>query len=143
MQKGVDYIGVMVTFFCHDGEGNYLFHKRSEKCRDEHNCWDFGGGGVKFGETLPQALEREVGEEYGVVPQKVEFLGFDELHREHEGSRTHWIAFRYRVLIERENVVNGEPEKHSELGWYSLDSLPIPLHSAIPKELEEYKDKLI
>ena len=26
MIKGIDYTGVTITFYCHDGEGNYLFH---------------------------------------------------------------------------------------------------------------------
>ena len=143
MIKGIDYTGVMVTFFCHDGDGNYLFHKRSNKCRDEHGCWDFGGGGVKFGETLIDAVKREVFEEYGVTPKVIEYIGFDELHREHEHSRTHWIGFRYRVLVDKYGVVNNEPEKHESLGWYKLVELPSPLHSAIPGELEKYKDKLI
>ena len=142
MRKGIDFTGVMVTFFCHDGEGNYVFHKRSEKCRDEHGRWDFGGGGLKFNEKLLDAVNREVMEEYGTKPKKIEFIGFDELQREHEDSPTHWLAFRYRVLVNKNEVINAEPEKHSELGWYKLDNLPAPLHSAIPKELEEYKDKL-
>ncbi len=143
MIKGIDYTGVMVTFFCHDGEGNYVFHKRSNKCRDEHGCWDVGGGGVKFGETLLDAVKREVSEEYGAVPKEIEYIGVDELHREHEQVRTHWIVFRYRVLVDRNSVINNEPEKHESLGWYKLAEPPSPLHSAIPKELEEYKDKLV
>jgi ADP-ribose pyrophosphatase YjhB (NUDIX family) len=98
---------------------------------------------VKFGETLHDAVNREVHEEFGVVPQKIEFLGFGDIHREHEGQKTHWIAFRYKVIVDRDLVVNNEPDKHEEIGWYRLDDLPSPLHSAIPKELAEYKDLLI
>lgn len=143
MKKGVDYTGVCVSFYCHDGKGNYLFHKRSEKCRDEHGRWDCGGGGLKFNEALLDGVKREVSEEFGVEPLMIEPLGVAEVFREHEGSPTHWIAFRYRVLVDREKVVNNEPEKHSEWGWFKIGNPPMPLHSQVPKELEEYKEKLI
>ena len=32
LQGGVDYIGVTVVFYCHDGKGNFLMHKRSKNC---------------------------------------------------------------------------------------------------------------
>ena len=142
MIKGTDYTGITVSFYCHDGEGNYIFHKRSEKCRDEHGRWDCGGGGLRFGENLNDAVRREIGEEFGVEPIQIEFLGWDEVFREHEGTPTHWISFRYRVLVDREKVVNNEPEKHTELIWTTLDYLPAPLHSQISHELEQYREFL-
>lgn len=143
MQKGIDYPGISVCFYCHDGAGNYVLHKRSAQCRDEHHRWDFGGGGLRVNESLQEAVNREVQEEYGTNPKEVEFLGFDESFREHGDVRTHWIGFRYRVLVDRAQVVNNEPEKHEELGWYRIDALPEPLHSELPKELEKYKEYLV
>ncbi len=137
MIKGIDYTGVTVSFRCHDGAGNYVMHKRGVLCRDEHGRWDFGGGGVKFGEALEDALRREVMEEYSVPIISFEYLGHKELHRVHDGKPTHWISFRYKVLVDRDKVVNGEPEKHEEIGWFSLDALPSPLHSMIESELEQ------
>jgi len=130
------------VFFCHDGAGNFVLHKRGEKCRDERGRWDFGGGGVKFGETLEAALFREVEEEYGVVPEKVESFGVDECFREEDGTKTHWLNFRYKVQVERASVINNEPEKHEELGWFTLDTLPSPLHSNLPGELAKYDSLL-
>jgi len=143
MRKGIDCIGVTVAFYCHDGEGNYLFHKQSQKCRDEHGRWDCGGGGVKVGESLLDAVKREVNEEFGTDPQEIEFLGHTDVFREHNGEKTHWIAFRYRVLVNRDKVINNEPEKHEELDWFTIDTVPSPLHSQVPKELEEFKEQLI
>lgn len=51
MRQGFDYIGVTTVFYCHDGKGNLLLHKRSQTCRDEKGRWDCGGGALKFGET--------------------------------------------------------------------------------------------
>lgn len=142
MKKGVDFTGIAVAFLCHDGQGNYVMHRRNENCRDEHGCWDFGGGGLKFGESLESCVEREVQEEYGVAVQDVHFLGHRELFRNQAETASHWICFYYQVLVDREKVVNNEPEKHTEMDWFRFDNLPQPLHSMIPGDIEMYKDKL-
>ena len=142
MKKGIDYTGVGIVFYCHDGEGNYLFHKRSEQCRDEQGSWDCGGGGLKFNERIEDGVTREVREEYGTTPLRIEFFCFNEIFREVEGHPSHWLFFRYRVLVDRERVVNNEPEKHAALGWYPIAKPPSPLHPLIPPALEEYKDLL-
>jgi 8-oxo-dGTP diphosphatase len=142
MVKGIDFVGIGVAFFCHDGKGNFLLHKRSGKCRDEHGRWDVGGGGLRVGERLEDVLKREVHEEYGVEPLGHEFLGFEEVFREHEGKTTHWLSFRFKVLVDREAAINGEPEMIDEIGWFSLDNLPSPLHSQLPHEIEIYQAQL-
>ena len=142
MVKGRDYTGISVTFFCHDGDGNFVLHKRGARCRDENFTWDFGGGSLEHGETLEDGVMREVAEEYGTKPLTMQFLGFDEVFREHNGAQTHWIAFRYKVLVSRDAVINAEPETHDEIGWFALDALPAPLHSQLPHCLEKYKTQL-
>ncbi|MBI2474503.1 MAG: NUDIX domain-containing protein, partial [Candidatus Taylorbacteria bacterium] len=99
MKKGEDYTGVSVIYLCHDGKGNYLLNKRSANCRDEHGRWDCGGGGLEFGDTVENTLKKEIMEEYGVEVLGSEFLGFRDVHREHDGMKTHWIALDYKVLV--------------------------------------------
>lgn len=114
-------------------------HKRNKKCRDEWGCWDFGGGGLKFNEKLIDGVNREVEEEYGTKPLAIEYMGADEVFRTHEGKSTHWISFRYKVLLDREKVINNEPDKHEELQWVTLDTLPSPLHSQVAQEMNKYE----
>ncbi len=142
MKKGEDYIGVTASFFCHDGEGNYVLQKRSTNCRDEHGRWDCGGGGVEFGDTIEETLRKEIREEYGVEVGDIEFLGVRDVHREHEGRKTHWVSIDHRVLVDRSKVNNAEPHKFEEIGWFTLDGLPEPLHSMLPLALEKYSDRL-
>ncbi len=142
MQKGIDYIAVAVTYFCHDGNGRYLMQKRSINCRDEHASWDFGGGGVDFGDTVGNTLRKELKEEYCVENISYEFLGYKDIFREQNGKKTHWIQFYFKVLVNPEEVKNGEPHKFDEIGWFTISDLPSPLHSQILKEVEEFKDKL-
>lgn len=142
LKKGIDYPGITVSFFCHDGAGNFILAKRSVNARDENGKWDGGGGAVEVGHTFEQTLRKEIAEEYCTEVLDFEFLGFREVFREHQGQPTHWISFDYKVLVDRDRVKNGEPRKFDELGWFRLDNLPQPIHSTAPKFLELYKDRL-
>lgn len=142
MNKGVDFIGVTVSYMCHDGQGNFLMSKRSTKCRDEHGTWDFGGGGVDLGDSVEKTLLKELKEEYCVEPKTFEFLGYEDLFRTMNGVNTHWVGLLFLVEIDRSKVQNGEPEKFDALEWYHLDALPTPLHSSIPGILSKFKDRL-
>lgn len=141
MKPGIDYIGVSVPFYCHDGQGNFLLHKRSDKCRDEKGRWDFGGGRVEFGETLEEAVLREVKEEYGVEGKIEEQLPAHSLLRTEDGTKTHWLIVSHIVKVERNEVINNDPEKISEIGWFKLDKLPEPLHSGARYTLVRYESK--
>ncbi len=141
MKAGIDYIGISVPFYCHDGKGNFLLHKRSDKCRDEKGRWDFGGGQVKFGETLEEALYREVKEEYGVDPVIEKQLPAHSLLRFDENVKSHWLIVSHIVRVDKDKVVNNDPEKIEEMGWFKLDKLPTPLHSGAKYTLENYKQE--
>lgn len=143
MERGIDYIGISVSYLCHDGKGNYVMNKRGVNCRDEHGTWDFGGGSVEFGDTLEATLHKEIKEEYGATVKRRKYLGHIESFREHEGKKTHWIHFHYLVQVDREEVINGEPHKFDDIGWFRLDALPTPLHSGIPEALAQYKERML
>ena len=104
MIKGVDYTGITIVYFCHDGKGNVVLGQRNSTARDEQGRWDIGGGGLEHGESIEQTLQREIFEEYGTTVLDHEFLGFREVHREHEGAKTHWIAFDFKVLVDAQLI---------------------------------------
>ncbi|MBU1202642.1 NUDIX domain-containing protein [Patescibacteria group bacterium] len=142
MKKGIDYTGISVVYFCHDGNGNFMMAKRSKECRDEHGRWDIGGGGLEFGHTVIDTLRKEIKEEYCSDVIEYEFLGYRDVHREHDGQKTHWLALDFKVLIDRSIVKNGEPHKFDEIKWYQLSNIPQNTHSQFPNFLNLYKDKL-
>jgi len=141
-RQGLDYPGVTVVYFCHDGQGHFLLNKRSLNCRDEHSTWDPGGGGIDFGDGVEATIRKEVKEEYSSDVLDFEFLGFRDIHRTHEGQPTHWIALDFKVLVDRAKVKNGEPHKFDDLQWFTLTTLPSPLHSQFPGFIEKYGSHL-
>ncbi|MCD4760631.1 NUDIX domain-containing protein [bacterium] len=142
MGKGTNYTGVTVVYFCHDGQGNFLMSKRSDTCRDEHGCWDQGGGGLEFGHSVIDTLKKEIKEEYCTDILNHEFLGYRDVHRQHNGNKTHWIALDFKVLVDKNKVKNGEPHKFEKIDWFTLDNLPEPIHSQTPTFIKLYKNKL-
>ncbi len=142
MQKRLDYIAVGVSYYCHDGNGKYLMSKRSQNCRDERGCWDFGGGGIDFDDGIEETLKKELKEEYCVENIEYKFLAYRDVFREQEGRKTHWIQFDFLVKVDPKEVKNGEPHKFDEIGWFTLDNLPSPLHSQAQKVVDLYLAKL-
>ena len=142
MKKGVDMIGVTVCTFCHDGNGNYLFGKRSQNCRDEQGMWEpAGGGSMEFGERVEDTLRREIKEEICADVIEYEFLGFRDVHREVDGINTHWIALDFKVRVNKEQVAIGEPEFCDEIRWAPISDVPNPQHSQMGVCLERYQEK--
>jgi len=142
IRKGVDRIGVTLVYFCHDGAGNFLMNLRSQNARDEQGRWDIGGGALEFGHTVEETLRKEIREEYCTDVLVSEFLGYRDVHREHNGERTHWIALDFKVLVDRDKVQNGEPHKFDAVAWFTLDSMLSPVHSQFPEFLAKYRDRL-
>lgn len=142
MKKGFDFTGIAISARCHDGAGNYLMMRRGPGARDEHGRWDFVAGGLKFGETIMDAIHRELMEELNVVPRDIEFLNLQESFREIDGKHSHWLCIHHKARIDRDKVVIGEPDKCAEIGWFTMDNLPSPLHSIVPEGIASHIDKL-
>lgn len=142
MNPGLDYPGIGIIFLCHDGEGNFLLNLRSQNTRDEHDRWDPGGGGLYFGDGVINTLKREIKEEYCTKVIDHQFLGYRDVHRKHQGKKTHWITLDFLVHVDRRTVQNGEPEKFDRIGWFTLSNLPTPLHSQFPHFLKKYRSQI-
>jgi 8-oxo-dGTP pyrophosphatase MutT (NUDIX family) len=142
LKPGIDYIGVSIVFICHDGSGRFLLLKRSKNSRDEQGTWEFGGGKLEFGKNLEEDVLREVAEEYGCDGKIEEQLPALSLLREHEGARTHWVITPFVVKVDPKEVKLNEPHKHDEIGWFSLDDLPKPLHSGVQSYIGKFRKLL-
>lgn len=143
MNQGTDFPGVTIVYWCHDGAGNVLLAKRSVRARDEQGTWDCGGGALDAHEQVEQALRREINEEYGTSVMEFEHLGYRDVHREHSGVKTHWIALDFKVLVDRKAAKNNEPHKFDAVEWFPLKQLPKPLHSQLPYFIEKYRTQLM
>ena len=143
MHPGFDFTGITVVFACHDGEGNFLFSKRSANARDEHGRWDIGAGAMELGSSPEETLAKEIKEEYLTEVVEFEFLGYRNVLRLPDGIPSHWLTLDFKVLVDRSLVGNGEPHKSDRIEWFTLDALPHPMHSQWPMFLGKYRAKLL
>lgn len=132
-------IGVTTPFYCNDGKGNFLFHKRSSQCRDEQGVWDAGGGKLEFGLTVEENVLKEVMEEYGCKGTIQKQLPAHSVLRKHNGKKTHWVAVPFFILIDPKQVKINDTEKIDELKWCRLDNLPHPLHVGFQYTFNKYQ----
>jgi 8-oxo-dGTP diphosphatase len=140
MKKGIDYIGVITPFFCHDGKGNFLFYKRGDASKDEQGKWDCSGGTLNFGEQPFDGALRKLKSQYSVEPMSYEQLPACSILIDINHQPTHWLAVPFIFQVDRIQVKIGEPEKMNEIGWFTLKSLPTPLHPGAAFVLHLHKD---
>ncbi len=140
MQRGVDYIGVGVGAVIVDNQGRLFLSRRGLNSRNERGLWEFPGGSVEFGETLADALRREMSEEYGIKIEVGELL--DVVDHILPGEKQHWISptFICRILSGEPHIL--EPGKSAEIGWFSPDEVPDDLSVVSRVNLEHYRKKI-
>lgn len=121
MKIGTDCIGVGVGAVISDGHGKYFASQRGPQSRNEGGLWEFPGGAVEFGDSLEDAIAREIREEFGIDIQVGELLGVCNhlLPEEHQ----HWVSPSFLCTILNGTPRILEPGKCSAIGWFSLDEL--------------------
>jgi len=139
MKAGIDYIGISTPFYCNDGKGNFLFHKRSKHCRDEQGKWDTGSGQLEFGLTPEENVLKEVREEYGCEGIIQNRLPAHSIFRTHNNQKTHWLVIPFFMLVNPKEVKINDPDKIEKIKWHTLKDLPKPLHSGLAFTLQHYK----
>lgn len=141
--KGVSFVGVSTCFFCYKNDGTFFLAKRSKNARDEQGRWEMGGGGLKWGLTAIENIERELKEEFNAKPKEIKFMGYRDVFRENIGQPTHWLCLDFAVLVDGKNMHINEPEMFDDSGWFTLSSLPSPLHSQQQIFFDKNKNELV
>jgi 8-oxo-dGTP diphosphatase len=125
MKAGIDYIGVSVGAMIFNDKHDLLLCKRGQKAKNERGCWEIPGGAVEFGETLQEAIKREMKEELNVEVELLEQLPAANhiIPNEHQ----HWVPTTFLTKVTHGTLTIMEPEKCDAIGWFPLTKLPNPL----------------
>ena len=109
-------VGVGAIIICH---GKILLQKR-ERAPDEGK-WSIPGGLVELGESLKQAVIREVKEETGLKVEKPELIDVVEniIPNEKGKMKYHYIIVDFFVELANERFEVSD--KAAELRWVELD----------------------
>ena len=114
-------------------EGLVLLARRSPHRAAYAGLWSFPGGHQEPGETLIEALVREVQEEVGVTPTTCEFIGTISDPNTPETDPATYHMYRITAWEGGEPILLGN--EHTELQWFAVVAA-----SALPDlALEEYR----
>ena len=140
MKRGIDYFGVGVGAIIVNSAGQLFLAQRGPMAKNERGLWEFPGGSVEFGETLAQALTREMSEEFGIAIQVGELL--DVVDHILVDEKQHWVSPTYLCKIISGEPQIKEPEKCSQIGWFLPDQVPSELSMISRQNLEHYRKTL-
>ena len=140
MRPGVDYVGVGVGAVIVDNQGRLFLSRRGPKAKNERGLWEFPGGSVEFGETLGEAIRREMREEYGVEIDVGELLDVVDHILPDEGQ--HWVSPTYLCAITAGEPAIREPGKCTEIRWFSLTDMPDELTQITRLNLAHYRQRV-
>lgn len=101
----------------------FLVVKRSEEDDLYPGSWEFPGGHLEFGETINNALKRELKEEIG-------FSNFDnpiitnytDEIKENNGNKTHNIELDFVIKVNKEKINVTLSKEHIEYAWVTKES---------------------
>lgn len=110
-----------------DGRGRLYFHRRTRERKLFPGCWDIVGGHVEAGETVLEALTREIREETGWRLKSVKALIL-ELDWSAEGPRGTVLKHEFDFIVEVDGDLESpilEAGKHDRFEWVSRDTLDV------------------
>jgi 8-oxo-dGTP diphosphatase len=137
MQRGIDYTGVGVGAIIVDDQGRLFCALRGPLAKNERGKWEFPGGAVEFGETLANALRREMLEEYGIRIEVGQLL--DVIDHILPQENQHWVSPTFVC-----NIIEGTPAireagKCLQIAWFYPDQVPSNLTAASRSSFDDYK----
>jgi len=143
MKPGKDFIGFGCGALIVNDKNQILLIRRTEKCQGGlKGIWSRPGGAVEFGETVEQAIKREIKEELNI---DIELFGKNTFHEDiviKDEEKRHWVTYGPFAKIISGELKNMEPEKHDKLEWFDLDNLPENIAHYTKKSIQDFKQYL-
>ena len=142
MKPGKDYIGVGCGVFIVNKKGETLLARRAINSKNEIGVWNKVGGAIEFGETIVEALKREVLEEIGIEIGDIEFLSYTDHILKDENQ--HWVGMNFMARIKSGEPKILEPDKNDDLRWFKFEEIPtnlaMPTRESLPLMIKRYNE---
>jgi len=120
-------------------DGKFLLLQR--KAAHGEGTWSLPGGHMEFGESFEDTSKREVREETGLEITNVHFGAV--MNNIFTDKNRHYVSVWTVSNWKSGKEYIAEPDKCSEMGWYTFDTLPSPLFLPWEQFLEsEFLEKV-
>ncbi len=116
-------VKIVVTGIIKSGD-EFLVVKRSENDIKYPGVWEFPGGHVEDGETIKEALERELNEEIGFKSFLGEFfiVNYTDTIKHKNGKLVHFLELDFVVNVDKNKLEVVLSEEHTEYKWVLKNS---------------------
>lgn len=113
------YVGIILK------KGNTVLLVKRHNTDWASGCWNFPGGLLEKDETLIAAAQREAQEETGVfIPiNSLKLVHVLQVNVNHTNTKD-ILGFYFITDTWDGEPINNEPDRHSDIGWFSIDALP-------------------
>lgn len=105
----------------------------------EAGFWSLPGGKVDPFETVEATARREIAEELGIELKALSLLCVVD----HMADGQHWVAPTFLAEDFAGEPRLLEPEKHSAMGWFAPDDLPMPVAQAVTAAVEAMRARQV
>lgn len=140
LTEGIDYIGVGGGCLILNNKDEVLLIKRANKVRNETGWWSKPGGAVRYGETVKNAMTREMKEELNIGIKIIGYLPHTDhiINKKSNDEDQHWVAFNLIAEIIEDKPKNMEPYKCDKIAWFPMDKLPTKITQTTKEPIENY-----
>jgi len=123
--------------------GAFIFNYKEELFLTKSERWGgkyvIPGGHIEYGETVENALKREMKEETNLDIGEIKFLGFKELLNLEQDfyKDRHMVSLNFKCkALNDEVILTNEAQEYV---WISIDKvLSLDLYSTVREEIEKY-----
>lgn len=125
----------------------FIKDKQVLLCRRKNTGWMDGyyglpQGHLDKGESLKEALVREVKEETGIAVDESDITFYHVMHRTKPGS-IEYVDFYFKIEYWKGEPAITEPDKCDEMLWCDLDRLPDNIIPTVKAALSFFKGRII
>jgi len=108
-----------LCFAKREGVWRCLIARRTPSRKLYPDLWECGGGQVHEGESFPDALKRQMREEYGIEVNELKVFGTYSI--QHEDGVIPGVSFL--CLLDKEPEVCLDPQEFVDYAWVALPDL--------------------